>query len=191
MSILLIRHGQTCENKNHIVQPAEVPLSKLGLQQAALLGERLRTLGIERILCSDLPRARETANQIAIQTQCAVTLSPLLRERNFGTLRGRTYTDIGFDFFAESYSPPEGESWQDFELRINQAWQLIVELAAKTAGCLAVVTHGNERQETIPDRWDNTSVTEFDKTAPYKIILLNDTGHLGKTNIEPEPSAQV
>ena len=203
MSILLIRHGQTRENKNHIVQPADVSLSELGLQQAGLLAERLRSLGIEQILCSDLPRATETANQIAMQTQCAVTLTALLRERNFGTLRGRAYADIELDIFAENYSPPEGETWQEFDLRVAQAWQSIVDLTARTNGRVAVVTHGlvcrsivnnfldNERQETIPDRWDNTSVTEFDKTAPHKIRLLNDTGHLSKANVNCEFSAPV
>ncbi|MFT5674590.1 MAG: putative phosphoglycerate mutase [Paraglaciecola sp.] len=201
MSILLIRHGQTRENKNHIVQPADVSLSELGLQQAGLLTERFRSLGIEQILCSDLPRATETANQIAMHTQCPVTLTELLRERNFGTLRGQAYGDIGFNIFAENYAPPEGETWQEFDLRVAKAWQSIIDLAAQTTGRLAIVTHGlvcrsivnnflyNERQEVIPDRWDNTSVTEFDKTAPYKIRLLNDTEHLSKTNLNSESSA--
>jgi probable phosphoglycerate mutase len=203
MSILLVRHGETRENKHHVVQPADVSLSELGLQQAGLLAQRFRTLNIERILCSDLPRAKETAHQIAIQTQCAVAYTAHLQERNFGTLRGRAYADIGFDIFAEDYSPPEGESWRDFDLRVAAAWQSIVDLAAKTSGRLVVVTHGlvcraivnnhlyNARQEAIPDRWDNTSVTEFDKTAPYKIRLINDTGHLGKTHFGPQLGAKV
>lgn len=203
MSILLIRHGQTSENKNHVVQPADVSLSALGLRQAELLAARLRSQGITQILCSDLPRAKETASQIATQAQCEVTLTELLRERNFGALRGKTYAEIGFDFFAENYSPPEGESWQEFELRVAQAWQSIVALAATTSGRLAVVTHGlvcraivnnhlcNEQYEVIPDRWDNTSLTEFAKTAPYKLMQLNDTEHLQAINSLSENGGAV
>lgn len=203
MSILLIRHGQTSENKNHVVQPADVSLSALGLRQAELLAARLRSQGITQILCSDLPRAKETASQIATQAQCEVTLTELLRERNFGALRGKTYAEIGFDFFANDYSPPQGESWQEFELRVAQAWQLIVASAAKTAGNIVIVTHGlvcrsivnnylwNEDQVVIPDRWDNTSLTEFSKTAPFKMLLLNSTEHLDIGNTGYERGAAV
>ena len=203
MTILLIRHGETCENKNHVVQPADVSLSALGLQQADLLAERLSTWDVSQILCSDLPRAKETASQIAAKSPCEVTLTTLLRERSFGSLRGKTYAEIGFDFLAEGYSPPEGESWQEFELRIAQAWQSIVALAATTSGRLAVVTHGlvcralvnnflqAKQLQMIPDRWDNTSLTEFTKTAPYEIILLNNTEHLDNRDPSPKIGAVV
>ena len=106
-------------------------------------------------------------------------------------------------FLPKTIHPPEGESWQEFNLRVAQAWQSIVALAAQNTGRLAVVTHGlvcraivnnhvcNEQYEAIPDRWDNTSLTEFAKTAPYKLMLLNNTEHLQSISSRSESGAAV
>jgi broad specificity phosphatase PhoE len=69
-------------------------------------------------------------------------------------------------------------------------WPRVVELASRTDGNLAIVTHGLVchslalHQLTIPDkgtsplRWGNASLTIVESKAPWKVSLLNCTSHL-------------
>ena len=62
MRILLARHGETPWNAEGRYQGQEdIPLSDVGIAQAAALGERLREMRIDRAVASPLSRARRTA----------------------------------------------------------------------------------------------------------------------------------
>src|SRR3954466_4871509 len=63
MAILLIRHGETGGNAARVVQTPDTPLNDRGIAQAARLAERLGR-GFVHILCSDLWRARMTAEPL-------------------------------------------------------------------------------------------------------------------------------
>ncbi len=198
--IYLIRHGETELNAARVVQPANTPLNAHGISQAARLGERLRRAGVARILCSDLPRARMTADPIARATLATVEYTPLLQERNFGDLRGRPYAEIGTEIFGPEFVPPGGEGWPEFDRRASAAWQFVMERAQTTSGNLVVVTHGLvcgsiARQHLslppgveMPARWGNTSVTVCDRSAPHAVQLLNCVVHLDGGDDTAAPS---
>src|SRR5262247_4300485 len=174
MSIFLIRHGETLGNASRTVQLPDNPLSPRGIAQAARLANRLEREGIALILSSDYARAAATADHVHRATGAPIRYSPLLQERNFGDIRGTPYAELGFDMFEPGYAPPNGETWQMFHARVDRAWALVQDVAATTAGHLAVVTHGlvcrslADRHlrvpggETAPERWENTSVTIID-----------------------------
>lgn len=71
---------------------AQVPLTELGREQAAKTGELLKGLEFERIIVSDLLRARETA-QIALPGR-NFEQDSRLRETNVGSLQGRRVVDL-------------------------------------------------------------------------------------------------
>jgi probable phosphoglycerate mutase len=145
MTILLVRHGETPSNRDRIMQLADTPLSALGMRQAERLAERLSTRGVTGILCSDLLRARMTAAPLERLTGVAPLLTPLLRERDFGQLRGLSYDQLPCDPFAPDYVPPGGESWVAFHARISEAFALITETRRALGGDernLVVITHG-------------------------------------------------
>jgi|EndMetStandDraft_4_1072995.scaffolds.fasta_scaffold487312_1 2,3-bisphosphoglycerate-dependent phosphoglycerate mutase len=64
MRLILARHGQSESNVNPDYQGLNAPLTKIGEQQAHLLGKWLRDHepSIGQILCSPLKRAYDTAN---------------------------------------------------------------------------------------------------------------------------------
>lgn len=191
MAIHLIRHGETALNAARVLQSPETPLSENGLGQAARLAARLADEGITRILSSDYARARMTAEAVAATTGSAMEQTPLLRERSFGDLRGRAYADLDFDPFAPDYTPANGESWAVFHERVDQAWELVSEMALETDGHLAVVTHGLVCHSVL-DRlvdvgaeltaagyaWLNASLTVLDAAPPWTVRLLNCVAHL-------------
>ena len=69
MNLILVRHGESEANFRGISQSAkdewsDTILTKKGIEQAGKLAERLRFEKIDYIYCSDLKRAKQTANKI-------------------------------------------------------------------------------------------------------------------------------
>ncbi|MGD8862612.1 MAG: histidine phosphatase family protein [Myxococcales bacterium] len=195
--IFVIRHGETALNAARVFQPEDTPLSERGLRQAALLGARLRALGVGRVVSSHLPRARMTAEAIVDGTGLSVSTLELLQERNFGALRGRPYAEVGPEVFARDYVPDRGEGWEAFERRVALAWDAVLELH-DDGGNLAVVTHGlvcralaqqffelPEGQQ-VPARFGNTSLTVVEPVAPHKASVVACVAHLGGTAADDE-----
>ena len=198
MSIFLIRHGETVGNATRVVQHPDNPLSPRGVAQAERLARRLAGAGIAHVLSSDFARAAGTAQALQrVLGGVPLTYEPLLQERSFGDIRGTPYAELGFDMFAPDYAPPRGETWAVFHRRVDRAWVREQALAAATAGHLAVVTHGlvcrslAERHlvlapgETVPLRWENTSLTICEGPAPWRVGLLNCVAHLDDLDAAP------
>lgn len=197
MAIYVARHGETELNATRVFQRPTTPLSERGRRQAAQLALRMVPLGITRILTSDLARAVETAEAVAAATGAPIARDALLRERDFGDIRGKPYETVGLDPFAADYEPPNGESWARFHDRVAEAWRRVVELAAATDGHLAVVTHGLvcralvERHVALaagtaaPALWGNTALTEIEADPPWTVRLLACTAHLDDGGFPP------
>ena len=64
MRLILVRHGETNENKNKVVQGfLNTTLSKIGIQQAKKVANRLKDEKIDFAYSSDLDRAKQTAKE--------------------------------------------------------------------------------------------------------------------------------
>jgi len=203
MAIFLIRHGETLGNATRTVQHPDIGLSPRGLEQAERLATRLEREGITAILASDYARAAQTAAQLGRVTGVAVRHEPLLRERNFGDIRGTPYADLGFDMFAPDYAPPNGETWEVFHARVDRAWEVVRAAVGPDAVHLAVVTHGLVCRSlaarhlllpegaVVPERWENTAVTVVDVPAPWRVRRLNCIAHLGGLAAPPAETGAV
>ena len=207
MTIHLIRHGETASNRERVLQVPETPLSENGLAQAALMAKRLAQAGITRILASDYARAYTTAVHLGDATGVVVEAEPLLRERNFGALRGIPYSELSENPFGPGFAPPEGEDWATFHTRVDRAWARVAQAALETEGQLAVETHGlvlhsivlrhvevgsGANAERVPGaevvalagidgppvRFGNTAVTTVAREAPWRVTRLGCTAHL-------------
>jgi probable phosphoglycerate mutase len=195
--LFLIRHGETVGNAARIIQRPDNPLSPRGVVQAERLARRLAAEGVARILSSDLARAAATAEHLRKATGAPLDVEPLLQERNFGDLRGTSYAELALDPFAPDYAPPNGETWPVFHARVDRAWARVQELAAATAGSLAVVTHGLVCRslvgrhlaladgQTTPESWGNTALTIVEGPAPWRVRLLNCVAHLEELGASP------
>ncbi|WP_019875857.1 histidine phosphatase family protein [Sporichthya polymorpha] len=81
-SLFLIRHGRQemprTVSREHFLDP---PLDDVGRRQAAAVAERMKRFDLQRIYCSDLQRARDTAGAIADATGVPIAGElPELRE---------------------------------------------------------------------------------------------------------------
>jgi probable phosphoglycerate mutase len=148
--LILIRHGETDWNRELRFQGhVDVALNAVGLEQARRLAARMAAEKASGLYCSDLQRARQTAEPIARELALGEVADAQLREQCFGIVDGMSVDDIqqqhpeawaGFLKFDENFSMPQGESTRQFHARVMDA---IHRLAADHDGqTVVVVTHG-------------------------------------------------
>ena len=88
--LYLVRHGETVDNANQIMQgQTQGELNENGLRQARELGEQWKNREIDVVIASDLRRSVDTAAIIAAPHGLEVVMTPLLRERDWGGFTGR------------------------------------------------------------------------------------------------------
>ena len=157
--MILVRHGETDWNRRQCFQgQIDVPLNDTGQAQAVRLGQRLANEPIDVLVCSDLQRARATAEALAlargpgapITVQALPQIDPLWREQHFGLLEGldvptiqQRHADLWQRWVrhdADFALPQGGESNAAFHARVMRALQAL--LAAHAGRRVAVVTHG-------------------------------------------------
>jgi probable phosphoglycerate mutase len=149
--VLVLRHGQTQWNADGRWQGwTDVDLSETGVAQAEAAASRLQVLAtarpFERVVASDLLRARRTAEIVAARLGVArVEVEPGLRERHIGDWAGRTTAEINDQWSgaieawrAGRGDPPAGEGEARFVERIAAALLRIVQHPPVTL----VVSHG-------------------------------------------------
>lgn len=140
--LLLMRHGETVENSLHILQgQSEGRLSAKGIDQVRHAAQRLAALADderpELIIASDLGRCKHTAALVSESLPIPIIYSPLLRERDWGSLTGTSIAEaqkMGGNF------PPDVESVETVCARGIAFMQQVAGQYATTR--ILVVTHG-------------------------------------------------
>jgi len=150
MQLIVVRHGETVWNRLGRIQGhLDSPLSARGMAQAEGVAARLQREAFDRLVCSDLGRARSTAEIIAQHTGHAAEADARLRERHYGIFEGltraearSTYPDVYAQYETEDvdHAIPGGESIRQCFRRNLECLQ---ELATRHAGDrIVIVAHG-------------------------------------------------
>jgi len=93
--ILIWRHGRTAWNlENRFQGHTDIPLDDTGIAQAARAAALLASFSPHAILCSDLGRARQTAEPLIALTGLTAIIEPGIRETHGGQWEGRTGAEI-------------------------------------------------------------------------------------------------
>jgi len=147
--IYLFRHGDVSyvdDKGNRVADPAVVPLTDWGREQAALTGKALANIPFDRAVSSSFPRSMETARLILEGR--GLDIEPL---EHFVELRGdpafrnaiTDLNDIAYSF-RNAHQPGAryngGDSFEEVNARVTAALEaLIAEPEWET---LALVAHG-------------------------------------------------
>ena len=100
--LYLVRHGETVDNANQIMQgQTQGELNENGVRQAREFAEQWKDRAIDVVIASDLKRSVDTATIIAAPHGLEVVKTPLLRERDWGGFTGRFIPSL------------KGEVWPD------------------------------------------------------------------------------
>lgn len=96
--LYLVRHGETDWNVKGLVQGhSDISLNEKGRWQAKELAKKLASVKFAAGFSSDLVRAKETAEIIAIKHKINIITLKALRERAFGRLEGKSWKDESKD----------------------------------------------------------------------------------------------
>jgi broad specificity phosphatase PhoE len=170
LTLHFVRHGETADNAVRRFQFPETPLSDRGRGQAAAVAKVLaETTCAEALLTSDYARTMETATIIGGVLGLPIVSEPALRERNFGSARGRLYSEIGEEMIASWRDPfvrvPEGESWAEVHERMRA---FIEKLRAEPpAQEMILVTHGGAMSIAL-------AYLEEQPIAEFKLVGLEN-----------------
>jgi len=197
--VVAIRHGETAWNVDTRIQgQLDIALNDTGLWQARRLARALADEGITALYSSDLQRARQTADAVALQVGLEVVTDTGLRERGFGRFEGHTWAEIEQQWPQESerwrrrdpdFGPEGGEMLRDFYERCVATATRLVQ--RHPGGVVALVAHGGvldclHRAATrvdlrAPRSWQlgNASINRLLYTPQgFTLVGWADTGHL-------------
>jgi probable phosphoglycerate mutase len=210
-TLLLVRHGETDDNRNHVFQGQEGSvLNARGRDQAARLAARLASAKARpaALYASDLSRAKETAEILGRALSLEPILDPELREIYLGAWQGLTYAEIARRFpdewaawrSGQDIHRGGGETYTELFDRMARA---IERIARAHVGEAAIVVSHGAALKTFAGHvlgmgpgsatWlrsfrvqDNTgvSVVEWEERAGFRIAAWNDAAHLGDPVVE-------
>jgi broad specificity phosphatase PhoE len=140
--LILVRHGESTWNAEERLQgQLDPPLSERGREQSRALAALLDGVPGERVVCSDLGRARETAELMGLEPG---RFDPRWREIDVGSWGGKTAAEVDADsgeltnWRGGPRRAPDGESWAAFAARVSGALDELID----TGGPWLVVCHG-------------------------------------------------
>jgi ribonuclease H / adenosylcobalamin/alpha-ribazole phosphatase len=196
---LLLRHGQTPMSvQKRYAGRSDVPLTDVGVQQAAASAKRLASAGLGVIVTSPLLRTVQTAQEVAAVTGAAVVADDGFRETDFGAWEGLTFAEVRERWPAElaewladpEVAPPGGESFTDVSARVTAALHRV--LAARAGQRVLIVSHVTPIKMLVAAallappaalyrmHLDVAALCEIDWYADGPAVLrsFNDTSHL-------------
>lgn len=177
MKLTVVRHGETTENHDGIIQGQNPGhLSELGITQAQALADTLRTDRFDVIYCSDLQRCIDTAAPIcASHAETPIYYAQELREISFGEYQGKLADSLDWQALegtAITRRVPGGESWIELSQRVLPFINKIYEKHPDQK--VLIVTHGGpmrviraavsnlDQEGMIHQPVPNCAVWEFD-----------------------------
>lgn len=197
--LFLIRHGEA----EHLVRNltggwTDVPLTRLGCEQARRTGMRLTRLLADMpfsFYCSDLLRARQTAEIITAQVGRAAVVAHPLRDINNGVAAYHTRDE------ARDMRTPFSSPWQDWvPYSKGESWRMVRQrvepfMEALTDERVVIVSHyvvlaiivqwwwqlNDERIDATGLDIEPCSLTHLrtDQYGTRVIVRMNDVTHLG------------
>lgn len=123
MILYIVRHGQTEWNLKHLVQGvSDIPLTKVGIEEALKLQELVASLDIDVVISSPLSRAKDTA-KILIDDKLPVNTDDRIKERDWGMNEGVPIDNVDqidcWDVILNT-NVMQIERIQDFMLRVSE-----------------------------------------------------------------------
>ncbi len=181
--LFIMRHGTTQESKQGIITgQRDVPLAEDAYTHLSPSLEALIKKGPKRIFCSDLLRAKQTANIVAEHFGLpAPLLEPRLRERCWGIWQGQPRNTN--PSLSDDEAPEGGESLNTLKQRVFCAVDEIIQQHGTDS---LVITHAGPIRE-IAKHW-NFDTTEIQPgqwfvAEPPSTQMSRDVGS-GSTSAE-------
>lgn len=187
MTILyLIRHGETVDNVAQIMQgQTQGCLTEHGREQAEEVAARLAKVKIDAIVSSDLRRAIQTAEIISTRHGLPVSVTPLLRERDWGSFTGRYIPDLKDEVWPEDI--------ESLDCLLERAQRFLEYIMTNYEGQTVVaVGHGivNKAIQAVFYHKPMNQVQRM-SNAEVRVLCLSTTAEVSTTTVTSMASTTV
>ena len=164
-TLYLVRHGETVDNANQIMQgQTQGELNENGILQAQQLSDAWKDKLLDVVIASDLKRSIDTARIIAAPHQLEVLTTPLLRERDWGDFTGRYIPEL------------KGEVWPDnvetLENLLSRAGEFIAYVKATFPGKKVLAVGHGIINKAIQAVYYRRSMSEVQRMSNAEVRVL-------------------
>lgn len=140
MKIYIVRHGQVPHNALGQYNTSDEDLTKLGIEQAKELKEKIKNINFDIIICSPLNRAMHTAEIININNN-KIIYDDRIKERNCGDLSGKPLDVTNRDEYWNYNTTIQYETSEDIKLFFERIYNFLDELKTKDFNTVLIVAH--------------------------------------------------
>jgi probable phosphoglycerate mutase len=186
-TIYLVRHGkiQLEDEQRRFIGQLDLPLNDEGVRQAQHLQKILNRADIGVAFCSDLRRARQTAEISMAGKNISIIARQGLREINMGEWEGCTFTDIARRFPHEFkargadiayYRVPGGESFADCSRRVIADFHAIL---SSSSGDILISSHAGVNRLLLCHILGMPLANLFRIRQDYGCLNVLQSGHAG------------
>ena len=201
---ILVRHGETAWNNENRAQGwAPTTLTERGRRQSEALAEHLAfEYDIDRVVSSDIRRAKETTRILGEVVDAPIDYDRAWREQDLGTLQGFLAATLERQFpeyavaeagrTSSKRTPESGESFDGMVERVLDTWRSIVQDVGDETHL--VVAHGGPIRVVLGDvmglsveegverlQQDNCAINVIDvESDEVTVQTENDTEFLRK-----------
>jgi len=175
MKLVIIRHSET--NKAADLPGEPDALSPAGHSQLEKLIEICRNENVEAIFYSTQSRALSTAEALSSVLNVPSIELRGLEERSFGDWDEWEWSRIAAELdkltIEERYTfvPPNGESWQQMEMRLRTA---LAEIVTKKYESVAAVMHWGSIRALLPVVKNEPKASTLDMSVKYGQAFIAD-----------------
>ena len=206
--LFIVRHGDAIPDADEIIPSGiydDLPLSRLGREQAQSLAERLSSLHFEAIYSSPLRRCQETAAPLAGRLELTPILVPALKEIRLGDIRPLPVHGADLSILTQALKERQADivriagemgHWDNIansepskefrnrvvnafdEIANNHVGERVIAFAhGGVVNAYAAEVLGLERDFFFPAA--NTSITMVRVSGKHRVLyILNDFAHI-------------
>lgn len=192
MKIYLLRHGQRGHGEK------QDTLTKIGEEQARRVAEFFKEIKLDKIICGDKNRTKETVRPILSYQKCEVEYTPEVNEQELGIFEGKSGKEwkeaIEISGLSEEeFRPENGENRKD---AYNRAKDFYKRLRKEKARDLLIVSHAGfishlitffldlSEHESINFKTGFCAISYFELNKNFKIkdFSIGELRHLANVN---------
>lgn len=178
--LLLLRHAETAAPDRFHGAESDIELGERGQRQANVVAQALALENADRLYCSGMLRAIETAAAIALTTGLNPIIIPEFHERKMGPLSGKAYSDTSHHY-QESRTQwmagdldathVGGESYAQVRDRVLPRLRAVLD--AEAGKTIVVVIHGMVMRVIFSEWLEGYGLANFVE-FPTENAAIND-----------------
>ena len=146
MEIIFVRHAETKNNVNGIIQgPEHGDINEKGEREIEKVSQLLKNEKIDVSFSSDIPRCKITSEGINKFHNLTIQYTNLIREKYNGDWTGKNYKDVSWDQLEGTFETKKvnnGESLVEVRSRAREFIKELIDKYGNTNKRILVVSHG-------------------------------------------------